>query len=96
LQPAGKVRLMLRVVHETDPNAEDTAAGAGPDLDELCRLAAREMIAVALEAERRAWLDAHAEITDATGKRLVVGNGYLPERTITTGAGRRQAAGGGA
>jgi putative transposase len=27
-------------------------------------------------------------ITDATGRRLVVGNGYLPERTITTGAGR--------
>jgi putative transposase len=92
LQPAGKVRLMLRVVHETDPNAEDAVApgagAAGPDLDELCRLAAREMIAVALEAERRAWLDAHAEITDATGRRLVVGNGYLPERTITTGAGR--------
>jgi putative transposase len=92
LQPAGKVRLILSVVHETDPNTEDAAAGdvvgAGPDLDELCRLAAREMIAVALEAERRAWLDAHAEITDATGKRLVVDNGYLPERTITTGAGQ--------
>ena len=92
MQPAGKVRLMLRVVHETDPNAEDVAAtglaGGGPDLDELCRLAAREMIAVALEAERRAWLDAHAHLTDATGKRVVVGNGYLPERTITTGAGQ--------
>jgi putative transposase len=83
---------MLRVVHGTDPNAEDGAAnglaGGDPDLDELCRLAAREMIGVALEAERRAWLDAHADVTDATGKRLVVGNGYLPERTITTGAGQ--------
>jgi len=92
LQPAGKVRLMLRVVDETVPTADHGAGsdvvGAGPDLDELCRLAAREMIAVALEAERRAWLDAHAEVVDATGKRLVVGNGYLPERTITTGAGR--------
>jgi putative transposase len=92
LQPAGKVRLMLRVVDETGRNAEAAAAtgavGAGPDLDELCRLAAREMIAVALESERRAWLDAHADVTDAAGKRLVVSNGYLPERTITTGAGQ--------
>src|SRR5690625_2963071 len=83
---------MLRVVHDTDDKPEDAAeshaVGAGPGLDELCRLAAREMIAVALEAERQAWLDAHAEITNVTGKRLVVGNGYLPERTITTGAGQ--------
>lgn len=80
---------MLRVMHEDNDTSEhDTVAGVEPDLDELCRLAARQMIAVALEAERRAWLDAHAEVTDATGKRLVVGNGYLPERTITTGAGQ--------
>ena len=84
---------MLRIVDETVSNTEhDAGAGVvgagGPNLDELCRLAAKEMIAVALEAERRAWLDAHAEVTDATGKRLVVGNGYLPERTITTGAGQ--------
>jgi putative transposase len=83
---------MLRVVHGTDPKVEDGVAtdvvGGGPDLDELCRLAAREMIAVALEAERQAWLEAHAHLTDATGRRLVVGNGYLPERSITTGAGQ--------
>ena len=46
------------------------------------------MIAVAHEPERRAWLGAHAHVTDATGTRLVAGNGYLPERTITTGAGQ--------
>jgi putative transposase len=80
---------MLRVVHDDNDTSEhETVAGVEPDLDELCRLAAKQMIAVALEAERRAWLDAHAEVTDATGKRLVVGNGYLPERTITTGAGQ--------
>ncbi len=83
---------MVRVVHETDTNTEDGAAievvGAGPDLDELCRLAAKELIAVALETVRRASLDAHADGTDASGRWLVVGNGYLPERTITTGAGQ--------
>ena len=46
------------------------------DLDELCRVAAQEMLAVALLAERRAYLDAHAAELDATGQRLVVGNGY--------------------
>lgn len=34
------------------------------------------MLAVALEAERRAYLDAHAEERDDDGRRLVVGKGY--------------------
>jgi putative transposase len=61
---------------------------AAPDLDELCRMAARQMIAVALEAERRAYLQAHAHEVDAAGRRLVAGNGYARERQITTTAGR--------
>jgi putative transposase len=73
---------MLKLVHDTAERAE------GPiDLDELCRLAARHMLATALLAERQAYLDAHAQLVDATGKRLVVGNGYAKERTVTTGAG---------
>jgi putative transposase len=84
---------MLSVVRDTDEQPDATAPGGpevgpGPDLDELCRLAARQMIATALEAERRAYLDAHAGMVDATGRRLVVGNGYACERTITTAAGR--------
>ena len=86
---------MLRIVHEDEAGGEaargehHAEAGQGGELglDELCRLAAREMIAVALEAERRAWLEAHADQMDAAGRRLVVGNGYLPERAVTTGAG---------
>src|SRR5690554_5939155 len=84
---------MLRIVHGTDEQPEAAPVDgpeveAGPDLDELCRLAARQMIATALEAERRAYLDAHADQVDDAGKRLVVGNGYARERTITTAAGR--------
>ncbi len=84
---------MLRVMHDTDeqtdaPVDDGPVVGAGPDLDELCRLAARQMIATALDAERRAYLDVHAGHTDATGARMVVGNGYANERTITTAAGR--------
>ena len=46
------------------------------------------MIAVALEAERRAYLQTYAQEVDATGRRLVVGNGYARKREITTAAGR--------
>jgi putative transposase len=74
---------MLRIVHDSGE-----AEGSTPlDLDELCRLAAREMLALALEAERRAYLDAHAEALDATGRRLVVGNGSARPREVMTGAG---------
>ena len=77
---------MLKLVHDASTRAEDgptTEVG----LDELCRLAAQEMLKVALLAERRAYLDAHADQLDATGKQLVVGNGYARERQVTTGAG---------
>jgi hypothetical protein len=56
-------------------------------VDELFRLTAQEMLAIALETERRAYLDAHADVTDEAGHRVVTGNGYLPVREVTTGAG---------
>ena len=65
---------MLKLVHDDEERTDD-----GPvtvDLDELCRLAARQMLATALLAERQAYLDAHAHLVDATGKRLGVANGY--------------------
>jgi putative transposase len=76
---------MLKLVHDTSACAEQAPTTVG--LDELCRLAAQEMLKVALLAERRAYLDAHADLVDGTGKRLVVGNGYAKERDVTTGAG---------
>jgi putative transposase len=57
------------------------------DLDELARLAAREYIALALEAERRAYLDDHAHLLDDDGRRLVVGHGHGRPRELTTAAG---------
>ena len=50
-------------------------------------MAAQQMLATALLAERQVYLDAHADQVDATGKRLVVGNGYARERDVVTGAG---------
>ena len=74
---------MLKLVHD----ATDADDAPVVDLDELCRRAAQQMLATALLAERQAYLDAHADELDATGCRLVVGNGYMPEREIVTGAG---------
>jgi putative transposase len=76
---------MLKLVHDASARAEQAPTTVG--LDELCRLAAQEMLKVALLAERQAYLDAHADQVDETGKRLVVGNGYAKEREVTTGAG---------
>ncbi len=75
---------MLRIVHDADT----ATPGIAPlDLDELCRPAARELLAIALEAERRAYLEAHADLLDAAGHHLVVGNGSARDRAIMTGAG---------
>jgi len=76
---------MLKLVHDAAESAENDLTTI--DLDELCRLAAKQMLATALLAERQAYLDAHAELVDAAGKRLVVANGYARERAVTTGAG---------
>jgi putative transposase len=78
---------MLKLVHDADAIAVDDPEALKIDIDELCRMAAQEMLAVSLLAERRAYLEAHVELLDATGKRLVVGNGYARPREVTTGAG---------
>lgn len=78
---------MLKIADDSNVEVPSVVEG-GVDLDELCRLAAQEMLAIALETERRAYLDAHADVVDEKGHRMVVGNGYLPTREVTTSAGR--------
>ncbi len=56
-------------------------------LMEILRKGAREMLKAALEAEVDSFLERFEEVKDATGKRMVTRNGYLPERTIQTGLG---------
>lgn len=55
-------------------------------LTALLREKARDLLRHAIEAEVAAFLNDHAT-TDATGRREVVRNGYLPEREILTGIG---------
>lgn len=75
---------MLKLVQDASMCAEEPTT---IDLDELCRLAAKQMLASALLAERQAYLDAHAHLVDGAGRRLVVANGYAKERQVMTGAG---------
>lgn len=56
-------------------------------LSELVRQGARQIIAQAVEAEVTAFLAQYQGLKDGSGRRAVVRNGYLPERTVTTGVG---------
>ena len=48
---------------------------------------ATRVLAQAIQAEVEAYPDARSELRDEAGRHQVVRNGYLPERTITTGVG---------
>lgn len=56
-------------------------------LDAFVRAGARKMLQTALEVEVEAFVEEHASKVDERGRRQVVRNGYLPARTIMTGAG---------
>ena len=56
-------------------------------LDAYVREGARQMLQAALECEVDAFLAEYADRADEHGRKQVVRNGYLPARTIMTGAG---------
>ncbi len=56
-------------------------------LTELLRSGAQKPIAVAVEAEFGELLSQYAGRVDGQGRRVLVRNGYLPEREIQTGIG---------
>jgi len=56
-------------------------------LTDLLRRGAQQLLTQAIEAEVADWIDQHKNITAADGRRRVVRNGSMPERTIITGVG---------
>jgi putative transposase len=56
-------------------------------LTEILRQGAQAMLTTAIEAEVAEWIGEHEHLRDERGHRQVVRNGYLPERSITTGIG---------
>jgi putative transposase len=53
-------------------------------LTAVLRRGAREMLRVAIEAEVADYLAAREDVVDELGHRVVVRNGYLPERKLQT------------
>jgi putative transposase len=78
---------MLTVVQDAESPNENDGWGRRSLLDEIVRDGARQMLAAALKAEVTAYIDAHAREVDENGRRLVVRNGYHPEREVLTAAG---------
>jgi putative transposase len=62
------------------PQAQDV-------LTDVLRQGAQKLLAQAIDAEVADWLERHLACRNADGRRQVVRNGHLPERTITTGLG---------
>src|SRR5262245_43297846 len=62
------------------PQAQDA-------LTDVLRQGAQKLLAQAIDAEVADWLERQQDCRDAGGRRQVVRNGHLPERTITTGLG---------
>lgn len=56
-------------------------------LEETLRAGAQRLLAEAIEAEVADYVQRHAQERDGQGRRLVVRNGHLPERTLQTGLG---------
>jgi putative transposase len=56
-------------------------------LTDVLRHGARTLLAQAIEAEVATFLANHADLVDESGRRRLVRNGFLPERTIQTGIG---------
>ena len=68
------------IVSFTDPAFRD-------ELSDLVREGARRIIAQAVEAELKDFLEDHSEARDGLGRGAVVRNGYQPRRKVLTGVG---------
>ncbi|KQC04070.1 MAG: transposase, partial [Methanolinea sp. SDB] len=56
-------------------------------LEEVIKEGARQMLQAAIETEVAGYIDSHTHLRDENGLRLVVRNGYMPERNLVTGIG---------
>ena len=81
---------MLKVIEPSNvlPVSQVVEPEVGKDLlTEVLRKGARELLAQAVEQEVQEWLGERSGLLDERGRKLVVRNGHLPERTILTGIG---------
>ena len=73
--------------HSNEKVAEVPGESARDILTEVLRDGAQRMLTEAIEAEVADWIEAHADVRGADGRRKVIRNGYKPRRSILTGLG---------
>ncbi len=56
-------------------------------LEQIAREGARRLLQLALENEVNEYLEAHKDLKDEQGRRVVVKNGYHPQRDLISGLG---------
>ena len=56
-------------------------------LEQIARAGAQKMLKLAMENEVEEYIQKHSEKVDMEGKKVVVKNGYMPQRNIVTGVG---------
>ena len=69
------------------PEAIESLPEIGLPLEELIRQGARQVIEQVVAAELQDFISSYAHVTTTGGQRVVVRNGYQPERDILTAAG---------
>ena len=72
---------------ENSASGLDAPGAVSDPLTELLRRGARGLIEKAVEAELQLLLDEYANVTDLSGRKAVVRNGFLPEREVLTALG---------
>ena len=78
---------VIETLHDL-PVSEVLEPRFGKDLlTEVLRKGAHELLAQAIDQEVREWIVQRTALVDENGRRQVVRNGSLPERTIQTGIG---------
>lgn len=80
---------MGKFIKEEPSRPEDivNAVAIGLPLEEMIRQGARKIIQQAIEVEVEALTASFAQVTTLSGQRVVVRNGYQPERDILTAVG---------
>lgn len=86
LPHSGEERTRL-MKDDTSSSVARPAQGCEDALTELLRAGAQKLLAAAVEAEVADYVERHSELRTAEGLRVVVRNGFKPERTIQTGIG---------
>ena len=83
----GRIRLMEKnELKQGKKQVQDDPTGSL--LEEIIREGARKLLQAAIEKEVAEYIENLVAVTDDNGRRMVVRNGFVPERSILTGIGR--------